>query len=69
MNKNPYLQQKYKQNIVKLAVSGHTTGNTLDKFIDNLAGKKVIVHAPEGSYEQRKRDDVLVPYDLEPFPL
>ena len=69
LNKNPYLQQKYKQNIVKLAVSGHTTGNTLDKFIDNLAGKKVIVHAPEGSYEQRKRDDVLVPYDLEPFPL
>ena len=67
LNKHPYLQQKYKQNIVKLAISGHTTGNTLDKFIDSLTGKKIMVHAPEGSYEQRKRDDIQVPYKLEPF--
>jgi len=46
LNKNPYLITKYKQQFKRISMSGHTTSPTLDKFLDSLSGKELIVHSP-----------------------
>ncbi|OLS16870.1 MAG: Ribonuclease [Candidatus Heimdallarchaeota archaeon LC_3] len=65
LDKSPYLTNKYQQEVHKIIVSGHTNGRQLDTFIDNISGKKIMVHAPEGSYDEKKRNNVLTPANQE----
>ncbi|MHA1983375.1 MAG: MBL fold metallo-hydrolase [Candidatus Hodarchaeales archaeon] len=64
LEKHPYIINNYQQEVHKVPVSGHTQGKQLDTFIDDLSGKKIMVHAPEGSYEGRKREDILIPSEI-----
>ncbi|MHA1992136.1 MAG: MBL fold metallo-hydrolase [Candidatus Hodarchaeales archaeon] len=66
LEKHPYIKKNYQQEVYKVPVSGHTQGKQLDTFIDNLSGKKIMVHTPEGSYEGRKREDILIPSEITP---
>ena len=61
LNKHPHLTKKYQQNVQKIQLSGHTSGASLDRYIDRVDGKKIMVHAPEGAYEQHQNKDLLRP--------
>ena len=68
-NKHPALISKFSQKLYNISLSGHTPGNNLSEFVDNVKGKKVMVHAPKGAYQSKARKDVLLPSEIEPFPL
>jgi Cft2 family RNA processing exonuclease len=56
-----HLLGRYQQQIRRVKMSGHTSGGELDKFMDNLSNRKVMVHAPEGAYQNKERQDVEAP--------
>ena len=64
LNKHPQLANKYQQNVQKIQLSGHTSGKSLDRYIDEVIGKKIMVHAPEGAFEQHQNNDLLRPDGL-----
>ncbi|MHA2249550.1 MAG: MBL fold metallo-hydrolase [Candidatus Kariarchaeaceae archaeon] len=66
LQKHPYLQKRYQQQITRIKLSGHTKGKTLDSFIDSLDKQKIMVHSPTGAYESIQRLDIKVPQNLEP---
>jgi len=57
-----HLLKTYKQRTQRVKISGHTTGERLDQFMDDLSNRKVMVHSPIGAYENRQRDDVERPH-------
>jgi putative mRNA 3-end processing factor len=63
-NKHPYLVSKFSQRVYNISLSG----DNLTEFIDNVKGKKVMVHAPKGAYQSQTRKDVLLPTEVDPFP-
>ena len=58
LKENAYLKSKYRQQVSRIKISGHTTGETLDSFMDNLQGRKIMVHSPLHAYKNRSRQDV-----------
>ncbi len=66
LNEHKYLKNKYLQNITRISVSGHTSGKTLDTYIDKLSGRKIIVHSPEGTSKNLTRNDILLPPNFNP---
>jgi Cft2 family RNA processing exonuclease len=61
LRENSSLAGKFKQQIVKVSVSGHTQGNTLDQFTNDQQGDKIIVHAPSDLDDQMLRDGIQQP--------
>ncbi len=58
---NRYLKNKFKQQVARIKFSGHTSGKDLDKYIDEQAGNKIMVHSPDGAYESMKKEDIQIP--------
>ena len=62
-----YLKEKYKQQIFRISMSGHTSPNTLNTILDNTSGHKIVVHAPDESDKLRKKEGIITPHELDPF--
>ena len=52
---NPRVKSLYKQKVAKVSLSGHTSGETLDKILNSFEGTKVIVHSPRGTGKKLKQ--------------
>lgn len=63
------LLKMYKQQVIRVKISGHTFGDTLDKFLDERPNGKMMVHSPIDAYENRKRSDIDVPPKLKAYNL
>lgn len=66
---HPALAGKYKQQIFKYSFSGHTSAETLDRFLDATDGKKVIVHEPTEPERKGRNGEVIRVHELDPYPL
>ncbi|OLS23067.1 MAG: Ribonuclease [Candidatus Heimdallarchaeota archaeon LC_2] len=61
LNKNTYLKAKYKQQVYRINLSGHSSAKTLDNYVNSINGTKIIVHSPSDAKEQIGKSDVIVP--------
>ncbi|MCY3413676.1 MAG: MBL fold metallo-hydrolase [Candidatus Heimdallarchaeota archaeon] len=61
LRQNRYLRSRYKQQMLKIKFSGHTTGDELNSFLDKNSGAKIMVHSPEGAYETMKKEEIAIP--------
>ena len=46
INDHPYLKNKYKQQLFKIKMSGHTSPETLNTILNKTTGEKILAHAP-----------------------
>ncbi len=58
---NPISSQLYQQNIYNAQISGHTSAPLLDEYIENLNGKKIMVHTPKNTVVRKEHKNVLIP--------
>jgi len=61
LNNNNYLKSKYNQQLFRVKASGHTDTLNLNKYLDRINGKKIIVHSPEGTIDRLKNDEIHIP--------
>ncbi len=61
LNQHTYLKSKYKQQVFRLKMSGHSSSKTLNNFISTISGTKIMVHSPKEARENIKKSDVTVP--------
>jgi putative mRNA 3-end processing factor len=64
--KNNWLTSNYKQKITKVSISGHTSKEGLENFLNNYSNNKTVVHAPKEL--DRKRVNTLgvkQPHDVQ----
>ena len=50
----------YQQRIVNARMSGHSSSQKLNEWLDSRDGKKIIVHTPVKKIKNRK--DIIMPY-------
>ncbi len=62
---NPVALHQYKQRIFSVHISGHSSPRSLNDFIDDLSGKKVMVHTPEKTKVMKKHKNVMIPRYLD----
>ncbi len=62
---NPIALQQYKQRIFSAHISGHSSPLALNDFINNLSGKKVMIHTPDKTKVMKKHKDVMIPRYLD----
>ncbi len=58
---HPIAMDNYLQQVYSAPISGHSTARSLDKFIDTLTGKKVMVHLPEETKKKKKHKNLIIP--------
>ncbi|NPD88782.1 MAG: MBL fold metallo-hydrolase [Asgard group archaeon] len=62
---HPLAKQQFHQDVTSAHISGHTTPSSLNEFIANLEGKKVMIHTPRGVNTLKEHKEVTIPSYLE----
>lgn len=62
---NPIALKQYRQRMFSVHISGHSSPMSLNDFIDELSGKKVMVHTPEKTKVMKKHKNVMIPRYLD----
>jgi putative mRNA 3-end processing factor len=63
LNQNQYLLSKYRQQIHRVKMSGHSTAETLNNFISTVNGNKIMVHSPNDARENATKSDIIIPQE------
>lgn len=58
---HPYLQQKYQQSLYRVRISGHSSSDRLNTFLDNVSGNKIMVHSPEEARRNIIHENLNIP--------
>ncbi len=53
--------KKYNQKIFNAHISGHSSPESLNEFIDDLSGKKIMVHTPDDTILREDHKDLIIP--------
>jgi len=60
-NSHPVALKKYNQKVFTAHISGHSSSEALNEFIDDLSGKKVMVHTPDDSVLRVDHKNLIIP--------
>lgn len=61
LNQHPSLISKFKQQIYRVKMSGHSSSKSLNNFISTISGTKIMVHSPVEAKKHAKKSDITVP--------
>ncbi|MHA1399805.1 MAG: MBL fold metallo-hydrolase [Candidatus Heimdallarchaeaceae archaeon] len=64
-NSHPIAMHEYGQQTYFAQISGHTSPKRLDEFIQEIKGKKIMVHTPENTKIKKEHKDVVIPNYLQ----
>ncbi|MCG3258941.1 MAG: hypothetical protein H7644_04290, partial [Candidatus Heimdallarchaeota archaeon] len=60
-NSHSIAKKRYHQNIFSAHISGHSSSESLNEFIDKLSGKKVMVHTPDRTVPREEHKGLIIP--------
>ena len=60
-NSLPVARNRYHQKIFSAQISGHTNSDSLNGFISQIEGKKIMVHTPDNTVLREEHKDILIP--------
>ncbi|MFV2015155.1 MAG: MBL fold metallo-hydrolase, partial [Candidatus Heimdallarchaeota archaeon] len=61
LRQHPYLKARYKQQVFRVKMSGHSSSKALNNFISTISGTKVMVHSPPEAKDNIKKSDITIP--------
>ena len=60
-NNHSIAKKRYQQKVFSAHISGHSSSDSLNEFIDKLSGKKVMVHTPDRTVPREEHKGLIIP--------